>query len=88
MLVKSVSFSVLLTTLVFGMMSQPAYAYLDPGTGSMILQILLGGIAGAALAGRFYWNKLLVMIGVRSEQPASGPGDERAHEDINSQADR
>ena len=25
----------------------PAWAYLDPGTGSMMLQLLLGGIAGA-----------------------------------------
>ena len=38
----------------------PAYAYLDPGTGSMILQVLLGGVAGVALAGRLYWRQFLV----------------------------
>lgn len=88
MLLKSVSFSFLLTVLCFGMLSKPAYAYLDPGTGSMILQILLGGIAGAALAGRFYWNRFLVLIGVRSEQPATGPADDRASDDVPPRTDR
>jgi hypothetical protein len=50
----------------------PAHAYLDPGTGSMILQVILGGVAGIALAGKFYWRRFLVVIGVRSETPATG----------------
>lgn len=54
--------------LIYGLSSAPAYAYLDPGTGSMILQVILGGVAGAALAGRFYWHRFLVRIGVRSEK--------------------
>lgn len=32
----------------------PAYAYLDPGTGSMILQLLLGGVAGVLIIGKLY----------------------------------
>ena len=28
---------------------RPAHAYLDPGTGSMILQLVLGGVAGGAI---------------------------------------
>ena len=36
----------------------PAYAYLDPGTGSMILQVLLGGAAGVAFAGKLYWQRV------------------------------
>ena len=35
----------------------PAWAYLDPGTGSMMLQLLLGGIAGAMVVGRLYWHR-------------------------------
>ena len=34
----------------------PAYAYLDAGTGSMILQLLLGGVAGLAMVGKLYWS--------------------------------
>lgn len=36
----------------------PANAYLDPATGSMILQAILGGIAGLAVIGRVYWYKI------------------------------
>lgn len=33
----------------------PALAYLDPGTGSMLLQLILGGVAGAMVVGKLYW---------------------------------
>ncbi len=35
----------------------PAYAYLDPGTGSMILQLLLGGAAGVLIIVKLYWHR-------------------------------
>ncbi len=38
---------------------KPAYAYLDPGAASMILQALLGGIAGLAVLCTLYWRKFL-----------------------------
>jgi hypothetical protein len=33
-------------------------AYLDPGAGSMILQALAGGVAGAAVVGKLYWARI------------------------------
>lgn len=44
--------------------SLPASAYLDPGTGSFILQAILGGIAGALVAGRLYWHRLKAFFGL------------------------
>lgn len=35
-----------------------AFAYLDPGTGSIILQAILGAIAAVASYCAFYWNKV------------------------------
>lgn len=35
-----------------------AYAYLDPGTGSMLLQALIAAIVGGAIAIRAYWGKI------------------------------
>jgi hypothetical protein len=35
----------------------PAYAYLDPGTGSMMLQLMLGGVAGAMVVGKLYLKR-------------------------------
>ncbi len=52
----------------------PAHAYLDPGTGSMILQVLLGGAAGLTLAGKLYWRRFLSVIGVRSDDEPGKPG--------------
>ena len=46
----------------------PAYAYLDPGTGSMILQVLLGGVAGMLVIGKLYWHRLKEILGIRSSK--------------------
>ncbi len=53
----------------------PAYAYLDPGTGSMLLQLLLGGVAGALVIGKLYWARVTSFIGLG---PSSGPGQDPA----------
>lgn len=38
--------------------SASAHAYLDPGTGSILVQSLLAGIAGAAAVLSLYWQRL------------------------------
>ena len=43
-----------------------AYAYLDPGTGSMILQGIIGAIAGGLVVGRMYWEKIKTFFGSQS----------------------
>ena len=35
-----------------------AFAYLDPGTGSIILQGLIAGLAAAAVVMKTYWYKI------------------------------
>ena len=37
--------------------SKNAYAYLDPGTGSMLLQGLIAAVAGGLVVMRAYWGK-------------------------------
>jgi hypothetical protein len=49
--------SVALLASVVTLFTEPAWAYLDPGTGSMMLQLLLGGIAGATVVGKLYWHR-------------------------------
>lgn len=46
---------VILTTAIY---SPAAFAYLDPGTGSLILQGLIAAIAGSILTIKLYWYKL------------------------------
>ena len=33
-------------------------AYIDPGTGSLIIQVLIGVLAGAAVAAKIYWTRI------------------------------
>lgn len=33
-------------------------AYLDAGSGSLIVQAVVGGVAGVAVAARLYWRRL------------------------------
>ena len=40
----------------------PAYAYLDPGSGSMMLQVLLGGFAAVGVAARLYWHRVTAVF--------------------------
>ena len=49
----------------------PAYAYLDPGTGSMILQMLIAGLAAAAVVGKLYWLKIKSYFGLNPKGEAA-----------------
>ncbi len=37
-------------------------AYLDPGSGSFIIQMLLAGLLGIAVAVRIYWKKIIAFF--------------------------
>jgi hypothetical protein len=36
----------------------PAYAYVDPGTGGMLVQLVTGGVAGLFVLARLYWARI------------------------------
>lgn len=51
--------------LIFVAVSNPghnAYAYLDPGTGGIILQMLLGGVAGVLMVAKLYWHQFTALF--------------------------
>ena len=39
-----------------------SFLYLDPGSGSMIIQLIIAGILGALFLFRGYWQKLITKI--------------------------
>ncbi|MDA8986267.1 hypothetical protein N9H10_04270 [Luminiphilus sp.] len=45
------------------LVSSKAFAYLDPGTGSMILQGVIAGVALAWFTIKIYWYKLTSLFG-------------------------
>lgn len=52
-------------------------AYLDPGSGSMILQILAGGVAAIAVTAKLYWSRLLKFLHIRKDEEAAPEQAER-----------
>tara|TARA_S200000501_G_C20812216_1_gene738883 strand:+ start:1412 stop:1636 length:225 start_codon:yes stop_codon:yes gene_type:complete len=51
-----------LTILLIFFLPSNAYAYLDPGTGSIILQAILGFIAAAVASVSIYWTKFKLLL--------------------------
>lgn len=42
--------------------ASPAMAYLDPVSGSMISQLVLGGVTGVVVVAKLYWRRLLSKV--------------------------
>ncbi len=42
-------------------------AYIDPGTGSIILQAIVATVVGAAVAVKLFWHRILKILGIRKE---------------------
>ncbi len=57
---RSIGFksSVLVAILLVCAVARPADAYLDANTGSLLIQLLVGGVAGLALAGKLMWHRI------------------------------
>jgi hypothetical protein len=53
----------------------PAEAYIDPGTGSMALQLALAGLAAAAATLRIFWRRLVVFFRGRGRSPSEGTSE-------------
>tara|TARA_S200000501_G_C20823664_1_gene744023 strand:- start:720 stop:953 length:234 start_codon:yes stop_codon:yes gene_type:complete len=44
-----------------------AFAYIDPGTISIVLQGLIGAIAAIIVALKIYWYKILNLLGIQKK---------------------
>ena len=51
-------YSSMLSFILLASIATPAYAYLDPGTGSLILQGLIAGLAMISFTFKMWWYKL------------------------------
>jgi hypothetical protein len=66
---------------IFILVPSPAYAYIDPGTGSLIIQGVIGAIAAVGVTLKIYWHKVKVFFSGRSkvtstvEDPLEKPGE-------------
>lgn len=51
--------------------ASPAYAYLDPGSASLLVQLLVGSVAGGLIVVKIYWVRLKRLF--RRSPEAAGP---------------
>jgi len=51
--------------LIPGLFISDAFAYLDPGSGSMIFQALIGALVGVGIALKIYWGRLKFKLSSR-----------------------
>ena len=54
---------------IFG--SAPAFAYLDPATGSIIIQAVIGAVAGGLLYAKLFMHRVRSFLGRKSGEAAS-----------------
>ncbi|MHC4714975.1 MAG: hypothetical protein ACYTAN_17170 [Planctomycetota bacterium] len=50
-----------------------AHAYLDPGTGSYILMMLISGVVGGAYAVKLYWKRISAFFSGKSSEESDPP---------------
>ena len=43
--------------------------YLDPGSGSVLVQIIIGAVLGVGVAVRIFWSKIKTAFGGKSDKP-------------------
>jgi hypothetical protein len=60
--------------LMLSALPQDAAAYIDPGTGSLLLQGLIAGLAAGAVVLRGYWYRIKAFF--RGDKPAAKPAAE------------
>lgn len=59
-----------------------AHAYLDPGTGSIILQGLIAALAAGAVFIKMYWYKLLNLLGIKKKDDTDNKQDQNNKKNI------
>ena len=69
-------------SVLIAFMSYPAsaFAYLDPGTGSIILQGLIAGLAAIAVSGKIFWSRIKGFLSKGSPDDVSETDSDGADE--------
>jgi hypothetical protein len=63
-----------LALFIFVLSLQPAaHAYLDPSSGSVLIQIILGGVAGFFVLLKIYWRRIRRALGLYKEVAEETP---------------
>ncbi len=59
------------------LLAEDAHAYIDPSTGSYVLQMLLAGFLGALFALKVYWKRIISFFSRSSSKTEVNDSDDR-----------
>ena len=62
------------------MCSLPAYAYIDPGTGSALIQGLVAAVAAIGVTVKLYWHRIIGFLGLKKNEEESLPSNSDSDE--------
>ena len=65
----------LVAVLVLVLLPSPALAYIDPGTGSFVIQGIIAAIVGAGIAIKMYWHRIKSALTGKSLSEDDDPDD-------------
>jgi len=70
-------FLTLVSTVLLLAFSREAHAYIDPGTGSYLLQLLIAGLVGSAFAVKVFWRSITAFFAriFRGKKTSEGNDD-------------
>lgn len=63
----------ILVTVIGVLFPRDAFAYLDPGSASLIVQSLIAGLAALGVAMRLYWGKIRALFMGKHKSPLNKP---------------
>ncbi len=60
-------FAVAFLALLFCLTPGTAFAYIDPGTGSFVIQGIIAGVVGAGIAIKMFWHRIKGALGGKTD---------------------
>lgn len=75
--IRILTSSIILVLLLFSFFTDDSHAYLDPGTGSYIFQLIIAALFGVLLSIRIFWKNIKAsFIKLSSKESSENEADE------------
>ena len=76
-----------LAAIFFSLSSFPAFAYIDPGTGSIVVQAIIAAVVSASFTIKVYWSRIRSYLSKKSGSSAHASEDESNRDERNKPKD-
>jgi len=60
---------------MFALCAQPAFAYIDPGSGSALMSVIIGSIVAIGMVVKTFWYKIQAIIGFSKSKKSKKNSD-------------